>query len=211
MDLPRLGSRWQPKIEFALQALGADRLATLEALRGMAELLDQVATWNRSIDLTAARSAEQVVDLYVADAAVLALRCTDSEPSWVDVGAGGGAPGLALAVLASDVQMTLVEPRSKRAAFLRVVGAPVAPGRTVTVRARSEQLDGQSWDHAVSRATLRPGEWLREGARLARCGVWVLLSQAEAPQLSGWRVEEDIAYCLPNTQAPRRAVRYVPL
>jgi 16S rRNA (guanine527-N7)-methyltransferase len=211
MDLPRLSSQWQPKVASALRALGAERLATPEALQGMAELLDQVATWSRAIDLTAARSAEQAVDLYVADAAMLALRCTRATPSWVDVGAGGGAPGLALAVLAPDVQMTLVEPRSKRAAFLRVVGSTVVPGRTVTVRARSEQLNDQAWDHAVSRATLRPDQWLREGARLARSGVWVLLSQAEVPQWSGWLVEENISYSWPNTRAARRVVRYAPV
>jgi 16S rRNA (guanine527-N7)-methyltransferase len=193
-----------------LTLLGAEPLATPGAVAVMSELLDHVARWAGSVDLTAARTPEQLVDLYVADAAILACHPIPGACDWVDVGAGGGAPGLVLAVFEPKATLTLVEPRSKRLAFLRTVGSMLAPGRTVALRQRSETLEDLSWDMAVSRATLPPAEWLREGARLARLGVWVLLARGEVPSLSGWEVAHDVSYALPFSGSPRRAVCFVP-
>jgi hypothetical protein len=62
---------------------------------------------------------------------------------------------------------------------------------------------------AVSRATLPPPLWLREGARLAQRGVWVLLGQDEPPALPSWHADLDLSYAWPLTGGRRRAVRYV--
>jgi 16S rRNA (guanine527-N7)-methyltransferase len=210
MALPLLGSKWGSFIERALTSLGAESLSSPDAVAAMSELLDHVARWAGSVDLTAARTPEQLVDLYVADAAILAQHAIPGARDWVDVGAGGGAPGLSLTLLEPKATLTLVEPRSKRLAFLRTVGSVLAPGRTVAVRARSEVLDASNWDMAVSRATLPPAEWLREGARLARLGVWVLLARGEIPSLPGWEVAHDVSYALPFSGALRRAVCFVP-
>ncbi len=173
-------------------------------------MLDLVATWNARTDLTAARGAEELVDLYLADALVVAA----GEPSfggrWVDVGSGGGAPGLTLALLAATLDLTLVEPRDKRVAFLRTVIGDLQLPQVRVKRARSEAVDGGEFDVAISRATLPPDEWLCEGARLARRAVWVLLARGDAPELSGWCVGEELEYVWPLTRAPRRALRYVP-
>jgi 16S rRNA (guanine527-N7)-methyltransferase len=102
--------------------------------------------------------------------------------------------------------MTLVEPRTKRVAFLRTAaGALERPDITVS-RSRSDEFLAASCDVAVSRATLPPPEWLKEGARLARRGVWLLLARAAVPDLDGREVLADIAYTWPLTGAQRRAV-----
>jgi hypothetical protein len=75
---------------------------------------------------------------------------------------------------------------------------------------RSETVEAQRHDVAISRATFSPPEWLREGARLARQRVWVLLARAEPPALDGWHCSPPIDYEWPLTQAPRRALAYTP-
>ena len=158
----------------------------------------------------------ELVDLYVADAVVLAATepCATPLPEklrWVDVGTGGGAPGLALALLRPDVELTLVEPRAKRIAFLRTALGALQRADVEVERARCEALPNAAWNVACSRATLPPAEWLEEGTRLATSAVWVLLARAPTPAARGWRVERELEYRWPLGGATRRAVRYVPV
>lgn len=178
-----------------------DEATTLE----LSAYLSELSKWNERVNLTAARSPEELVDLTLADASMLA-QC-GAPGAWVDVGTGAGAPGLILAILRADRTLTLVEPRSKRVAFLRtVVGRSRASAQVI--RARSEALAAGSFDFAVSRATLSPDAWLREGARLARRGTWVLLAQAGAPALPGQRIVMSVDYKWPLTGVSRRGLLF---
>jgi 16S rRNA (guanine527-N7)-methyltransferase len=169
--------------------------------------LDELVDWNRRIDLTAARSAEELVDLTVADAAVIA-RATASSGALADVGSGAGAPGLVLSMLLPSVKVTLVEPRDKRVAFLRSVIGKLGLTNTKVERARSGDVPDASCDVAVSRATLPTAEWLEEGARIARREVWVLLAVDEPPVSPNLRLDLDVRYEWPLTGAKRRGARY---
>ena len=174
----------------------------------LAALLDQVVRWNRKIDLTAARSPAELVDLYLADAAVLSMFASNA--NWVDVGSGGGAPGVVLAALCPQLSLTLVEPRAKRVAFLRNALGVLDIDSARVLRRRSETLDTGSFDAAISRATLPPEQWLAEGTRLARREVWLLLARDAAPTHPQWRIDREVCYRWPLTSATRRAVRYAP-
>jgi len=207
MALVRLGEGWLPRIERCLGALGSP--TELPTLRLLAEVLDRVVEWNQKVDLTAARDADELVDLFVADAAVVARLHDERGETWVDVGSGAGAPGLTIALL-TGASLTLVEPKDKRVAFLRTLVGVLALDRVRVERARSDALASQRFDVAISRATLEPPDWLREGTRIARRATWVLLAKGEAPSAKGWRIDRDEGYALPLTGAPRRAVRYVP-
>jgi 16S rRNA (guanine527-N7)-methyltransferase len=172
--------------------------------------LDALWAWNRKIDLTAAKTERALLWLMLADALMLAGAIPEGA-SVVDVGAGAGAPGLALAILRPDLDVTLCEPLGKRAAFLRsVIGAL---GRTdVTLAAtRVDRLERGRFDVAAARATFPPAEWLSVGAGLVRAGgsVWVFLAQGEPPARPGCSVAETLRYDDPTTGASKRLVRYV--
>jgi 16S rRNA (guanine527-N7)-methyltransferase len=172
--------------------------------------LERLEEWNARIDLTAARSREELVDLMVADALVLAPRLPRSARV-VDVGTGAGAPGLALALLRDDLRVTLVEPLAKRTSFLRTVVGAVGRADVTIERARGEAFAGRrAWDVAVSRATLAPPAWLDVGTSLAAPGgaVWVLLAKDGPPAHPRAALEDDHSYTWPLTGAERRAVSY---
>jgi 16S rRNA (guanine527-N7)-methyltransferase len=172
--------------------------------------LERLREWNARIDLTAARSDEELVDLMLADACVLARYLPDGA-RLVDVGTGAGAPGLALALMRPDLRVTLVEPLGKRAAFLRTVAGATGRPDVAIERARGEALAGRrAWDAAVSRATVAPQAWLELGAGLAAPGgaVWVLLAREAAPEHPRAAIEHDLTYAWPLTGAVRRAVGY---
>ncbi|MDP9149417.1 MAG: class I SAM-dependent methyltransferase [Myxococcota bacterium] len=181
-----------------------------EALVHIGGWLTRIEEWNARIDLTAARSREELVDLMLADALVLAQR-VPRDGRLLDVGSGAGAPGLALALLRTDLRVTLVEPLGKRASFLRLILGVVGRPDVMIERARGEALAGRrDWDAVVSRATLPPAAWLDLGTQLTAKGgsVWVLLAKGDPPVHLRATVETDVSYAWPLTGAERRALAY---
>jgi 16S rRNA (guanine527-N7)-methyltransferase len=211
MPLARLGNGWLPRIERVLAEVPASCGASLEvpadALTQLVTWLDLVVTWSERVDLTAARDADTLADLLLADAALLAS--TQPTGSVIDVGSGVGAPAIPLAILRPTLTLTLVEPRERRAAFLRTSCGTLSRPDIQLLRKRSMEVKTGAAELALSRATLPPPLWLREGARLAQRGVWVLLGQDEPPALSSWHADLDLSYVWPLTGGRRRAVRYV--
>jgi 16S rRNA (guanine527-N7)-methyltransferase len=211
MPLKRLGDAWLPLIDRVLEGATSSCGRTLTqpdaARQQLVAWLDLVVAWGERVDLTAARDNETLADLLLADAAVLAT--TQLTGSAIDVGSGVGAPAIPLAILRPALTMTMVEPRDKRAAFLRTSLGTLARPDIALLRTRSMEVKAGIVDVALSRATLPPPLWLREGARLARSSVWVLLGQDTAPTLPTWHADLDLSYEWPLTGGRRRAVRYV--
>jgi 16S rRNA (guanine527-N7)-methyltransferase len=197
------------RVTRVVEAFGSTPAA--HVVEGLSTWIALVAAWNARIDLTAARSDDELCDLMLADAAVLARHLPPSARV-VDVGSGAGAPGLGVALLRPDLQLTLIEPLQKRVAFLRtVVGSVQLRGaRPEVVRGRGEDLVGRPrFTVAISRATLPPAAWLELGAKLAPDGdVWVLLAREEPPTMTGRAVADDLRYVWPLTGAERRVARY---
>lgn len=184
-------------------------------LEGLETYLDEVIRWGRRVDLVAPRTLDELLELSFADAIVIASAekrrlGSGTGARFVDVGTGGGAPGIPFAILLSEVadcSFTFVEPRDKRVAFLHhVLGRLQLPGCRV-IRGRSESLEA-TYEVALSRATLPPPEWVVEGARLAEV-VWLLLAREEVPPHDGLRLDQSIEYVWPLRNIPHRAVRFV--
>lgn len=180
-------------------------------LSQMAAFTERAVAWSKRIDLTSVSDPPELVDLLFADAAaIVASGLVSVGERWVDVGSGIGAPGLSLALLCPGLELTMVEPRAKRVAFLRTTLAVLDPLPVHVERARSNALPAKSFDVAVSRATLPPPEWLKEGARLAKRGVWVLLAEGSPPEEEEWRIERDLKFEWPFSGKKRRAILYSP-
>jgi 16S rRNA (guanine527-N7)-methyltransferase len=201
----------EPKHEHIAQLLcqlwpeASQSEATVRGLRAWLELL---VAWNQKIDLTAARTSEELVDLFLADAAVLhrARGELASDGSWLDVGSGAGAPGLGMAIFDSSLSMTLVEPNAKRVAFLRQVVGRLQLTRVRVRCARAESLEASAAEEVVARATWSPSEWLEQGTRLTRHRVWILLAREAWEPPDGYRLEYSREYQWPLTGVPRRVV-----
>lgn len=89
-----------------------------------------IATWQKAVNLVAPRTLTEVWHRHFADSAQLAALLPERPHALVDIGAGGGFPGLVLAVMLADcgrlslsagegVQITLIESDQRKAAFLR--------------------------------------------------------------------------------------------
>lgn len=85
--------------------------------------------WQNTINLVAPGSLDAVWHRHFADSVQLLKLAPPSAVAWVDLGSGGGFPGLALAILLKerpDARMTLVESDTRKAAFLREVARAVS-------------------------------------------------------------------------------------
>jgi 16S rRNA (guanine527-N7)-methyltransferase len=87
------------------------------ALSRLAAYLDTLAAWSPRVNLTGARTPAERVRVLVAD--VVAAARLPEPGRLIDVGSGNGSPGLVLALLRDDLEVTLLEPRARRWAFLR--------------------------------------------------------------------------------------------
>jgi 16S rRNA (guanine527-N7)-methyltransferase len=126
--------------------------------------------WNEKINLSAARTRDEVMEHIEDSRAVLPL----VSGRVLDVGSGGGFPVLIAARERPDVSFVSLEPIHKKHAFLREAARSL---RLPNLDARCERLEDHStadYDVAMSRATFDLVEWLRLGSAHVRVGGSVL-------------------------------------
>ena len=130
--------------------------------------------WNRSINLTGARTLEQVVAL-IADAGVLAGASWAGVTRVIDIGSGGGLPAVPLAIAMPQVRFTLLEANSRKCAFLEHVAGTLALTNVEVALGRAEELGHlpvlrEQFDRAISRAAARPEVLLELALPFVRTG-----------------------------------------
>jgi 16S rRNA (guanine527-N7)-methyltransferase len=138
----------------------------------LARFQDLFLQWNRRINLSAARTPDEV-DAHVRDSLEVMphlASCTRV----IDVGSGGGFPVLLAALALPAVSFTALEPVHKKHAFLRTAARELGLSNLEALAQRVEDHAIHDYDAATSRATFDLREWLLLGARLVRPGGLVL-------------------------------------
>jgi 16S rRNA (guanine527-N7)-methyltransferase len=130
--------------------------------------------WNASINLTGARTPEQVEAL-IADAGVLVEASWTGITTVIDIGSGGGLPAIPLAVAMPQVQFTLLEANTRKCAFLEHVAAALNLTNVAVAAGRAEELGHrpalrEQFDRAISRAAARPEVLLELALPFVRTG-----------------------------------------
>lgn len=94
-----------------------------DALAGkLADYLELLARWNRTINLTALAvdpPGDEAIDRLVVESIVASRHVRADETRVLDVGSGGGSPAIPLKLAVPRLHFVLVESRSRKAAFLR--------------------------------------------------------------------------------------------
>jgi 16S rRNA (guanine527-N7)-methyltransferase len=200
-----------PVVEHLASALGEP--VTAEQVAALGAYAELVAAWNARVNLTAARDAESLGEILLADALVLRAHAFVSAGArLIDVGTGAGAPLLPLLVLRPDLRAVGFEPLHKRAAFLRTAAARLGLLERLRIEearidehaeaAAAAALPGAPFDLALSRATFAPEAWLPLGLALAP--IVVVLTR---DGLAG-TAQHERRYALPFSHTPRVASRF---
>jgi 16S rRNA (guanine527-N7)-methyltransferase len=175
------------RLALALRGVGLPA-ALEQPLRRFSELFQK---WNRSINLSAARSEAELLEHIVDSLHVVPhLRAVsagsaNASPRVLDVGAGGGLPAAIVAICLPDVQVTALEPVHKKHAFLRTAARELALANLDPHAERIDDHGSRDYDAAMSRATFDLRDWLLLGLASVRPGGTVLgfeaLPRADLP------------------------------
>jgi 16S rRNA (guanine527-N7)-methyltransferase len=175
--LPALPSEFHATLATGLSILGVTLPpGGLEAIEAHARLL---LAWNEAINLTAVTAPAAMASRHVLDslAAVPLLAAGgaggDGTVRVIDLGSGGGYPGLPLAVAMPAARVTLVDSVGKKAAFLEAAVGATGLGDRLRVRAaRAEELATapERWDVATARAVGAVAELVELALPLLRVG-----------------------------------------
>jgi 16S rRNA (guanine527-N7)-methyltransferase len=141
--------------------------------------------WNKAINLTAIRDPADVARLHVLDSltAVRPLRERGVD-AFLDLGSGGGYPGLPLALALPATDAVLVDSIAKKTSFLGAVLGAISstaePDSAIrVVRSRAEKLatapaERERWPAVASRAVASLADLVEVAFPLLRPGGWLV-------------------------------------
>ena len=202
------------QLQAGLRQLG---LSISEA--GTGKLLDYLALltkWNKVYNLTAVREPQRMVTQHLLDSLAAVPAVADSK-RLLDVGSGGGLPGIVFAIWAQDagspMRLTLVDTVAKKTAFLTQVKAQLGLDNLTVLTARVEKLPStEQYDVITSRAFAELADFINWSAQLlAPAGRFValkgVLPTGEIDKLPwGWKLSKVQALQVPGLDAQRHII-----
>ncbi|QMT32757.1 16S rRNA (guanine(527)-N(7))-methyltransferase RsmG [Conchiformibius steedae DSM 2580] len=117
-------------------------------------LLEYVALltkWNSTYNLTALRTPEQMIHHHLLDSLTL-LPYINGVKTLMDVGSGGGMPGIPTAICRPDLHITLLDSNTKKTAFLQQAVIELGLPNVTVASGRVETMHDKKVDVVTSRA-----------------------------------------------------------
>ncbi|MDM0075346.1 16S rRNA (guanine(527)-N(7))-methyltransferase RsmG [Variovorax sp. J2P1-59] len=137
-----------------------------------------ILKWNKVYNLTALRDPSTVLTHHLLDSLSVILPLRRERPTaarLLDVGAGAGLPGVVIAILRDDIDVTCLDAVAKKAAFVQQVASELGLRNLRGLHARVESLTG-SYDVISSRAFASLPDFITGSAHLlAPDGVWLAM------------------------------------
>ena len=180
---------------------------SLEQLALFQLFLHELSAWNSKTNLTAIIDPEEIIVKHFLDSIACSKSLVDivTNSELLDIGSGAGFPGLPLKIVLPELTVTLLEPASKKIAFLRHMIGTLG---LKNVRAIPKTLQAFAADHAhdkkfsyiISRALdMSPiidhcMELLSDDGRLVLCRAKPF---PEGEEEGGFEVERQLSYDLP--------------
>ena len=184
-----------------------------EKLVAYLALLDK---WNRVYNLTAVRDAERMVSHHLLDSLAAAAFFHGDCPDLIrvlDVGSGGGLPGIPLAIARPELRVTLIDSIAKKTAFLLQAKAELGLVNLSVVTGRVEDYRPEAkFDVITSRAFSDLKEFVTLTRHLLKpAGRWLamkgLMPHEEIASLPDWvKVSANHALAVPGLEASRHLI-----
>ncbi|STZ77442.1 16S rRNA (guanine(527)-N(7))-methyltransferase RsmG [Bergeriella denitrificans] len=178
------------------------------------KLLDYVGLlqkWNKTYNLTALRDERLMVSHHLLDSLTL-LPYIGSARTMLDVGSGGGQPGIPAAICRPDVAVTLLDANTKKTSFLQQAVIELGLSNVRVISGRVEALQNYQAELITSRAFAELADFVNWTAHLLTDGGrWAAMKgvypEAEISRLPDFAEVETVnALHVPQLDAERHMV-----
>jgi len=171
--------------------------------------LDLLIKWNGVYNLTSVRNPVDMVKQHLLDS-LSAVFAFNNALNILDVGAGGGLPGIVLAIVYPNTKVALIDTVNKKTAFLKQVKAELKLDNVTVYTGRVEQLQVEVlFDVITSRAFSELSNFVNWAGHLLNKGGQMIALKGQLPEdeiavlPSGWLVKKVQAVSVPNLDAQR--------
>lgn len=137
------------QLKSGLQAMNLDLSTTQQLL--LVEYLNLLKKWNSTYNLTALRDPSKMLSHHLLDSLTL-LPYVDGAKTLMDVGSGGGMPGIPTAICRPDLQITLLDANTKKTTFLQQAVIELGLQNVTVASGRVEAMHDKKVDVVTSRA-----------------------------------------------------------
>jgi 16S rRNA (guanine527-N7)-methyltransferase len=168
--------------------------------------------WNSVYNLTSLRDPMQMVTHHLLDS-LAAVPAFAGARKVLDVGSGGGLPGIVLAIVRPDMKVSMIDTVHKKTAFLTQVKAELGLANVTVYTMRVEQLEvSDKFDVITSRAFADLSDFVNWSSHLlAEQGTYIALKGVAPPSEqerlpSAWRVTAVQPLQVPRLGAERHLV-----
>lgn len=137
------------QLKSGLQAMNLE-LSTAQQLM-LLEYVSLLKKWNSTYNLTALRDERTMISHHLLDSLTL-LPYVANAKTLMDVGSGGGMPGIPTAICLPDLQITLLDSNTKKTTFLQQAVIELGLKNVTVASGRVEAMHDKSVDVVTSRA-----------------------------------------------------------
>ena len=155
------------QLQSGIQALGLDLSAEQQTL--LLAYTGLLKKWNKTYNLTALRDEAQMVSHHLLDSLTL-LPYLQGAQTMLDVGSGGGQPGIPAAICRPDLNITLLDANTKKTAFLQQAVIELGLSNVRVVSGRVEAVQDLQADIITSRAFAELADFVNWTAHLLKDG-----------------------------------------
>ena len=202
--------RLQAQLEAGIDQLGL-RLSSEQIERLMAYLA-LLEKWNKVYNLTAIRDPQEMLVKHLLDSLAVVPHLDGQR--LIDVGTGGGLPGVVLAICFADKTVDLLDSNSKKTRFLIQVKAELGLSNTCVIHRRVEQYQPEAlYDGVISRAFAAMQDMIYWTEHLLPQGGtwWAMKAQKDFEDLSAMpasiQIEKVIDLQVPFLEAERMLIK----
>jgi 16S rRNA (guanine527-N7)-methyltransferase len=203
---------WRSRLRTEASALGIQ--LDERTLDQFSLYLDELRRWNEKVNLSSLKLPEEIAIKHFLDSLVGLKALIRRGTAILDIGAGAGFPGLPLKIYDPSFELTLLEPSSKKTAFLRHIIGRLGLRAATVVTQRIEQLVRDEvhrarYAYVITRAVNVAAFLPALPALMQETGqvvLWRTMRLESDVQLGGLRVAKEIPYALPENYGMKQLI-----